>query len=334
KYRSIVANQFEFDVARFSENFHNLLTLVDVINALTDKTRQSTFPDKFILQSSVLLGENNEFTQDDTEQSNTSFNTIADWQLIHFMNNHPLIDISFVQFINDLPAESVSNRIYYKAYSSLSDIPAISIRIRTKVLYLFNLLLENLVPMIDSSLLPRQSALIDKILAGRIYMLYPMKFRLFNEILANTEIMSSVDVPTINFDSLQANSTSPHGQYTMIHQANKQLHSLAHELSRSKYDRLWLAQYFGMYSIDQDIPYRDSISCICDDICSTRLPLFILCPNGRTNSGRNRDRWIPNVFSPNKLIPDQIKKIYRFIDQCKTLYINCFNIFNFYLILN
>ncbi|CAF3391857.1 unnamed protein product [Rotaria sp. Silwood2] len=288
KYRSIVANQFEFDVARFSENFHNLLTLVDVINALTDKTKQSTFSDKFILQSSVLLGINNQFNQDDTEQSNTSFNTIADWQLIHFMNNHPLIDISLVQFINDLPAESVSNPIYYKAYSSLSDIPAISIRIRAKVLYPFNLLLENLVSMIDCSLLPRQSVLIDKILAGRIYMLYPMKFRLFNETSANTEIMSSVDVPTINFDPVQANSTSPHGQYTMFHQAYKQLHSLVHELSRSKYDRLWLAQYLGMYSIDQDGPYRDSISCICDDICSTRLPLFILCPNRRTKSGRNR----------------------------------------------
>ncbi|CAF2980785.1 unnamed protein product [Rotaria sp. Silwood2] len=97
--------------------------------------------------------------------------------------------------------------------------------------------------------------------------------------------MSSVDVPTINFDPVQANSTSPHGQYTMFHQAYKRLHSLAHELSRSKYDRLWLAQYLGMFSIDQDGPYRDSISCICDDICSTRLPLFILCPNGRTNSG-------------------------------------------------
>ncbi|CAF2856854.1 unnamed protein product [Rotaria sp. Silwood2] len=236
------------------------------------------------------------FYQDDTEQSNTSFNTIADWQLIHFMNNPPLIDVSFVQFINDLPAESVSNPIYYKLYSSLSDIPAISIRIRAKVLYPFNLLLENLVSMIDCSLLPRQSVLIDKILAGRIYMLYPMKFRLFNETLANTEIMSSVDVPTINFDPVQANSTSPHGQYTMFHQAYKQLHSLVHELSRSKYDRLWLAQYLGMYSIDQDGPYRDSISCICDDICSTRLPLFILCPNRRTNSGRNRDRWISNVF--------------------------------------
>ncbi|CAF4504807.1 unnamed protein product, partial [Rotaria magnacalcarata] len=62
-------------------------------------------------------------------------------------------------------------------------------------------------------------------------------------------------------------------------------------------------------------PYRDSITSMCADICSTRLPLFILCPNGRTGSGLNGDRWIPNVFPPNQSIPATIKKQYRFIGQ-------------------
>ncbi|CAF3798077.1 unnamed protein product [Rotaria sordida] len=37
-----------------------------------------------------------------------------------------------------------------------------------------------------------------------------------------------------------------------------------------------------MHSTDYGGAYRDSITCICFDICSSRLSLFILCPNGRT----------------------------------------------------
>jgi E3 ubiquitin-protein ligase HERC2 len=40
-----------------------------------------------------------------------------------------------------------------------------------------------------------------------------------------------------------------------------------------------------------------------------------LCPNGRTNSGLNRDRWIPNVYPPNQSISNRVKKQYRFIGQ-------------------
>ncbi|CAF1197693.1 unnamed protein product [Rotaria sordida] len=39
---------------------------------------------------------------------------------------------------------------------------------------------------------------------------------------------------------------------------------------------------FGMHSTDYGGAYRDSITCIGFDICSSRLSLFILCPNGRT----------------------------------------------------
>ncbi|CAF1435876.1 unnamed protein product [Rotaria sordida] len=54
---------------------------------------------------------------------------------------------------------------------------------------------------------------------------------------------------------------------------------------------------------------------MCWDICSTRLPLFILCPNSRTNLGLNRDRWISNVFPPNQTIPINIKNKCQLIGQ-------------------
>ncbi|CAF4882247.1 unnamed protein product, partial [Rotaria sp. Silwood1] len=101
----------------------------------------------------------------------------------------------------------------------------------------------------------------------------------------------------------------------MFNQAFEQLHDHAHHLFRQQNDRLWCAQYLNMHSTDAGGPYRDSISRLCSDICSTRLPLFILCPNGRTDSASNRDRWIPNVFAPDQSIPNRTKKQYRFVGQ-------------------
>jgi hypothetical protein len=40
-----------------------------------------------------------------------------------------------------------------------------------------------------------------------------------------------------------------------------------------------------------------------------------LCPNGRTASGSNQDRWIPNVFAPKESIPTRIRNQYRFVGQ-------------------
>ncbi|CAF1195788.1 unnamed protein product, partial [Didymodactylos carnosus] len=79
---------------------------------------------------------------------------------------------------------------------------------------------------------------------------------------------------------------------------------------------------------DSGGPYRDSITSMCGDICSTRLPLFILCPNGRTNSGLNRDRWIPSVFSPQTRIPNNIKNFYIFIGQLMGMAMRTKNLLN------
>ncbi|CAF5212489.1 unnamed protein product, partial [Rotaria magnacalcarata] len=76
------------------QSFHDLLIIFDVINALTDKNKQTLFPELFIIQSIILLGENHQFTSVDIEQSNKHFDTKSDLQLIHFMNNNQLLKIS------------------------------------------------------------------------------------------------------------------------------------------------------------------------------------------------------------------------------------------------
>ncbi|CAF1287564.1 unnamed protein product [Didymodactylos carnosus] len=307
--------QFQSELGAFPQNFRDLLIVIDVLNALTDKTKQMRFPEAFCAQSHVILGDSFQFTQDDIDKSNNHFDTTADLQLISFMNKDPLINNSFSDFILNLPAEPVSDSIFYKTYSSLSNIPAVFVQTRAKLFCQLNIFVEKVQSMIDFSLSPEQSILSDKIRTIRAYLLYKTKFQLLNESLEKTDTKYTYDLQQVNFDTVKANVGGGSGENTMFNQAYQQLHENAHITFRRSNEQLWNAVYVGMYSSDAGGPYRDSVTHICSDICSTRLPLFILCPNGRTNSGLNRDRWIPNIFPPNKPIPKMFKKHYRFVGQ-------------------
>lgn len=299
------------ELFKLPQNFHNLLLIIDFMKALTDRTKHTRFPELIIVQSIALLGENLQLTRDNIEQSNKYFDTTSDLQLVNFMNNNQLLELSFIEFIHSLPIDSKPNPSYYKTYPSLWHIPTIHIQIRAKLIYVFNLLIDKLVSFIDLSLLPGQSILIDKIQNIKPYIIYGTKSKLFNTTLTITTFETNNDMPTVNFNTVPESSN----KHTMFQQAYEQLHANAHETFRKNNNQVWRAQYLSMHSTDQGGPFRDSVTQICSDVCSTRLSLFVLCPNGRTNSGLNDDRWIPNVYPPNEPIPNRIRKQYQFIGQ-------------------
>jgi hypothetical protein len=153
------------------------------------------------------------------------------------------------------------------------------------------------------------STLGDKIRVIKNYLLNRKKILWFEKSLNETQTNEYFHQSQIEFDFLN------NEQNTTFNQGFEQLHENAHILFRSDVQRLWQTNYIGMHSIDSGGPYRDSITSMRSDICSTRLSLFILCPNGRTNYGLNRDRWIPNVFPPNQRVQNKIIKQYRFFGQ-------------------
>jgi hypothetical protein len=309
----INANQRQEIESKLPEDIQNLFTIIKINIAWNDQT---LLPEEFLKASQEILGEKFKLNQDDFKKSNHHFNTIADQELINLMNNSSLLlNDSFSSFIESLPIESEPDTTFYKTYVTLSNIPADCIQIRARFFYLLNKFIEKSLPFIDFSLPPGQSILTDQIRTIKLYLLYSTKFQLFNDSLEKTESNSTSDWLTIDFDTVKASTDTENPENTMFYQAYQQLHSNAHTIFRQPIDQLWHAQYLGMHSTDQGGPYRDSITRICEDICSTRLSLFILCPNGRTNSGLNRDCWIPNVFPPNKSIPNKFKKQYRFIGQ-------------------
>ena len=309
------SGRLQLILAECSQNVRDVLIVFDVLQALNDKSKQTRLPETFLAQSNALLGENLSFTADDFEKSNSYFDTTTDQQLMQFMNKHLLADGLFNDFILSLPAELAPNTTFYQIYPFLSSIPAICVRTRAKLVYQFNLLIEKALSLVDLSLAPGQRILTDRIRSARAYILYSKKFELFDEFLGKTSNGYTGEAHTIQFDTVKATADDDNGENTMFNQAYQQLHSNAHKLFRNEDDRLWYAAYVGMHSIDAGGPFRDSITRMCSDICSVRLPLFILCPNGRTNSGLNRDRWIPNVFPPETSIPVTRQNHYRFIGQ-------------------
>jgi hypothetical protein len=305
-------DKFEFKLPEFPEQFRDLLTVINIINILIDKTKHK----QFLAPSCNIFDKDLEITEDDFQNSNAYFDIIADLQLIKLMNEHPSMDESFEEFISELPKESTPDPAFYKNYPSLLSIPHKCIQTRATFVYQFNILVEKIVSTLDFCLLPGQSLLVDYIRMVKNYVLRKKKKEWLKESLSKTEYGTVTELPEIKFDTIKANSIDENeGENTMFNQAFEQLRENAHLIFRLKNERLWRAKYVEMHSIDQGGPYRDSITAICSDICSTRLPLFILCPNGQTNNGFNRDCWIPNVFPANKPISDKLKRQYQFIGQ-------------------
>lgn len=297
-----------------SKNTSILITLMDVIDVLNDPNKKKSLPIAFLTESNELLSDKNRFTADDFERSNVHFDSIVNQELIRFMNNDSKIDSAFDEFLMNLPTESKPNPTFYKIYPSLSTIPADCIQIRIKFIYSLNMIFRKVQTVVDLSLIAGESFLVDEFRKIKSYLLYDKKFKLFEECLEKTS-SGDLDKVTVEFDVLKADANSTNGENTMFYQAFTQLHKNAHRQFRSDNERLWEASYINMHSIDAGGPYRDSITRMCSDICSTRLPLFILCPNGRTNVGLNRDCWIPNTFSPQESIPNKLAKQYRFVGQ-------------------
>ena len=297
--------------SKFPKSLQDLFTLIDIIDAWIDPKKEKSPPRAFIEHSPKISLTNEEF-----HRSNTLFTRTADQELLDLLNKNSSIANSLSEVLERFPTGSEPDGTFYKDYPTLSQIPADAIVIRSKAIYLLNDITEDRLPAVDLSLPLGQSFLTDQVRTIKLYLLSLLRTTLFTRSLDKTESSDNSDWISINFDTVKASTdNNTNSENTMFYQAYQQLHANAHNSFRRSDDQLWRAQYLGMHSTDQGGPYRDSITRICADICSTRLPLFILCPNGRTNVGSNRDCWIPNVFPPNQSIPMKIQKQYRFVGQ-------------------
>jgi len=304
-----------------SSYIKDLAISLDLINILTNKIEACQWSELLFTESKEILGEKLILTKEMIETAHTHFDRTADEQVMKFMNQNIKLDGDslthelVIDFIETLPSEPVPYSTKYASFTCLCNIPSVCIQTRVKFLYLLNIFLGITLPKIDLNVKSGVGFLVDRILSVRHCILFATKFEIFSAALAKTTADLRLSEVNIKFDIIKA-SVAEHPEDTMFYQAYKQLKSDASRIfRREKDEQVWKATYVGMFSDDQGGPYRDSITRICADLCSTRLPLFILCPNGRTNNVLNRDRWIPNVFPPNRSIPVDIKNQYHFVGQ-------------------
>ena len=293
------------------ENIRQLFIGIDVINALTDQTKEKLIPEEFFDQFEDISEDGKTLTREDFDRCNSYFNDRIDQELVDYISTCPSDDQSFSNFIENIPNEFIPSSISYEKYQFLSNIPTEFIQIRSEFLYQLNIFIVKILPMIDLNLSSGESFLTDRIRSIKPYLFHQTKFELFELSIEKTLIKHSIEPLRVSFNLIKSSENNE----TMFYQAYQQLFSKASDHFRKKSRQIWQSIYVGMHSIDQGGPYRDSITQICSDICSTKLPLFILCPNGRTNTGLNKDCWIPNVFPPNQSISDELKNQYQFIGQ-------------------
>ncbi len=79
-------------------------------------------------------------------------------------------------------------------------------------------------------------------------------------------------------------------QNTYLHTRPNRINMRSHVYKR---DELTY-RYTGEGATDAGGPYRDTLSTLCNELQSARVPLFIPTPNAREGVGQNTDQWMPN----------------------------------------
>lgn len=89
----------------------------------------------------------------------------------------------------------------------------------------------------------------------------------------------------------------PESSECIFVQAFHELHGQPDTLWRGKLDnkqKLFAVKYMGEDGMDWGGVFRDAVNRMVEDLCSPRLDLLTLCPNGRIQDGINTDAYLPN----------------------------------------
>jgi len=87
------------------------------------------------------------------------------------------------------------------------------------------------------------------------------------------------------------------------------------DLSPHPHQKAFNVIMLGLNAQDAGGPYREVLEVMCRELMSPVLPLFVLCPNGKTNSGENRDKFVPRPLPASDASRDLIVRAYEFLGQ-------------------
>ena len=201
--------------------------------------------------------------------------------------------------------EPGSHLIHYKLLEGRT---VAALRTRLLTLQLLNERVSSLLPMLDFSVKPGVSPLTDSVRALRRLIFWSTKHSLWERALEATQA-GGPSLGTVKINRFKANRLRDKGKCDVrgTRSCFGQLFRLINRNAAVGFrvgtgQRAWRTVFLGEGGVDAGGLYRELLFCMCKELQSPQLPLFILCPNGREQIGQNRDKWVPRPSSVSPLL--------------------------------
>eukprot|EP00761_Pharyngomonas_kirbyi_P003756 gb/GECH01003760.1/.p1 GENE.gb/GECH01003760.1/~~gb/GECH01003760.1/.p1 ORF type:complete len:3504 (+),score=578.80 gb/GECH01003760.1/:1-10512(+) len=180
----------------------------------------------------------------------------------------------------------------------LEEVPRESLKARFALLQYFNLKIDQFLQFINFEDATVPFTLGNKISTLRGLIFHDAKLALWNKAI---EASWSI-LPNATFIQLNRHLAAQTREYedrfkrlrgSLFAQALTQLNAMDPNILMRR-DRGWKVSFLGEGSDDYGGPYRESLTHMCEEIQSPKLPLFIHTPNHTNGVGFSREKVIPN----------------------------------------
>jgi len=201
----------------------------------------------------------------------------------------------------DFPLDSVeissNNKILFPILSGVSNESA---RIRFELLRGFNKAIQDVLSYFDLGFTDDSECLAGTFFQVRSLLFLDVKLRFMESILRKTNVNRD-DAKEMYIDRMQSIRAQEEGKTdgmdSMFGQAFTELGSVDPSLFMNADNQPLKIKFKTEEGVDIGGPYREFITTVARELHTENVPLFILCPNGSANHGRNRDKYIVNPAS-------------------------------------
>ncbi|XP_065932277.1 E3 ubiquitin-protein ligase HERC2 isoform X4 [Magallana gigas] len=191
-------------------------------------------------------------------------------------------------------------------YNHLQNIPITALRNRLILLHHFSDLFCPSIPMFDlqnRSQLEVRNDIITGLDNLRGVIVSSVKEAAFRKVVQATMVRDKQHGPVVELNRLQVKRARSKGGYSGPDGTKSVFGQMASKLSSFGADslmlphRVWKVKFVGESVDDCGGGYSESVAEMCDELQNGSLPLLIVTPNGRGESGANRDCYIFNPMA-------------------------------------
>lgn len=191
-------------------------------------------------------------------------------------------------------------------YNHLQNIPITALRNRLILLHHFSDLFCPSIPMFDlqnRSQLEVRNDIIMGLDNLRGVIVSSVKEAAFRKVVQATMVRDKQHGPVVELNRLQVKRARSKGGYSGPDGTKSVFGQMASKLSSFGADslmlphRVWKVKFVGESVDDCGGGYSESVAEMCDELQNGSLPLLIVTPNGRGESGANRDCYIFNPMA-------------------------------------